>query len=131
MRKLRFWAIIGIVVNAINLFIGLASPFIDAEGGELWAWIGLGLVRIAVATLGILASVWILQRKVAGLSLARRQVWFYALTEALATVIYLMFEPQENSRYQVVGIFIILVFASQLSRLFNSEESRSYCHNPE
>jgi len=124
-----FWAVFGIVVNAINLFRGLASPFVDADGGELWAWIGLGLVRIVVATLGILASVWILQKKAVGFSIARRQVWFFAFVEALSSVVFLLFEPEGNSRYEVVGTFIILVFASQLSRLFSSEDARSYCRN--
>jgi hypothetical protein len=126
-KKFRFWAIFGIVINAICLLRGIASPFIDADGWELWAWIGLGLVQIAVGSLGIFASVWILQRKAVGFSIAHRQVWLFALVEVLSTALYILVEPGENYRYHGIGIFIELIFASNLSRLFNSEEAMAYC----
>jgi hypothetical protein len=129
MAKFRFWAVFGIVVNGINLLRGLASPFVDASGWELLAWIALGLFFIAVAAPGIVGSAWILQRKRAGFAIARRQVWFLALTEALSTVLLLLVEPGESPRYGVIGVFITLIFASQLSRLFNSEEAMAYCKN--
>jgi hypothetical protein len=128
MKKFRFWAILGIVVNVVILLRGILLPFVDASGWQLWGWVVLGLLFIAIAVPGIISSIWILQKKKAGFTMARIQVWFLALTEALPTVL-LMAGPGANPRYGIVGVFITLVFASQLSKLFNSEEAMAYCKN--
>jgi hypothetical protein len=127
MKKFRFWAIFGIIINAIYLLRGLVSPFVDASGWELWAWIALGLLLIAVAIPGIVSSVWILQKKKAGFAIAHRQVWFFALTDVLSSFLFLLVEPGRSTRNEIIGAFIGLALASQLSRLFNSEEAMAYC----
>jgi hypothetical protein len=127
-KKFKFWAFFGLLTNMVLLLGGFQYLFVDDT--NLLLSIILAISSAAIAATGIFASFKILQKRKVGFDIARKQVWLYFLVEIVPTsweFLVSRFKPGNSS----LTIVIVGVFAYQLSRLFNSEESRCYCHNPE
>jgi hypothetical protein len=123
-KKFRFWAYFGLLINVILLLRGLVYLFVDDT--NLLVWIILAISSTTIAATGIFATFKILQRKKVGFEIARKQVWLYFLIEVVPTS-WEFLVSQSKPVIAFLTIVIVGVFAYQLSRLFNSEEAQKYC----
>jgi hypothetical protein len=123
-KKFRFWAFFGLLINVILLLRGLVYLFVDDT--NLLVWIILAISSTTIAATGIFATFKILQRKRVCFEIARKQVWLYFLIEIVPTS-WEFLVSQSKPGIAFLTIVIVGVFAYQLSRLFNSEEAQQYC----
>ena len=126
MKKFKFWAFFGLLINVILLLRGFVYLFVDDT--NMLVWIILAISSTAIAITGIFAAFKIIQKKKVGFEIASKQVWLYFLIEIVPTSWeYLISQSKPGIAFRT--IIIVGVFAYQLSRLFNSEEASRYCLN--
>lgn len=120
MNKFVFWALFGLVLNTIALIRG-AAQIIEFSIVP----IVIGAATLATAFAGLYASFLILRRNAKGFDVAKVQVWFFAAVECAALFLGDVSSFGKSDVVKVSGI-LAFIFASQLSKLFGSEEAKKF-----
>lgn len=118
MNKFIFWSLFGLAINMLALLRGIAlisdlSPITSS----------LGITTAVISLIGLYASFHIIRKNATGLILAKKQVWGLAAAESLSLI-------TTGDATSSTGVLIIIagfIFASQLSRLFASQQAQDYC----
>jgi hypothetical protein len=118
MNKFIFWSLFGLAINMLALLRGIAlisdlSPISSS----------LGIATAVISLIGLYASFLIVRKNATGIDLAKKQVWGIAIAESL-TFITTGDATSSTGKLSVIAGFI---FASQLSRLFASQQAQDYC----
>jgi len=118
MNKIIFWSLFGLAINMLALLRGIAliseiSPIPSS----------LGITTAVISLIGLYASFLIIRKNATGLDLAKKQVWGFASVESLS----LITTGDATSSTRGVIIIAAFIFASQLSRLFASQQAQDYC----